>query len=150
MSHWPMSDGHLDSPHLQQKISRLRGALQATHPYAPICRVQKCPMDGRRPLTALTNTSNPASSQSRVLVWRGKVGGVLMDAKLMHPNESSSNLQRRSPAVYSYRIVNQRLSHVAASAPPRSQAYPAESALPAASSSRHQHIAYRFVFTNAL
>ena len=157
VSYWPMSDGHLDSPQLQQKISRLQARRSPT-----VARVHKgggrvaaaaaaTLQDTRKPLGTLTNTSTPSASHSRVLVWRSKVGGVLMDVTPAHPD--SPSLQRRPPAVYSYRIANQRLSHVAAFAPPRSQAYPAGSGATAAlpvGNPRHQHIAYRFVFTNTL
>lgn len=51
------------------------------------------------------------------------------------------------PAVYSYSIVNQRLSHIAAFVPPKGNGLAG-----GATGGGHQptHIAYRFVFTNAL
>jgi hypothetical protein len=57
------------------------------------------------------------------------------------PTKSTKREDRRSspPAVYSYKIVNQRLSHTAAFVPPRASAGPT-----------CPNIAYRFVFTNTL
>lgn len=52
------------------------------------------------------------------------------------------------PAVYSYSIVNQRLSHIAAFVPPKGNGL--VGGAPGGGGHQSTHIAYRFVFTNAL
>ena len=76
--------------------------------------------DTRGPLKPLP--ANITKSGKTVLVWTA----------------SGPKQHHRMPAVYSYKIVNQRLSHIAAFAPPRAAAGP------------RANIAYRFVFTNAI
>lgn len=117
----------------------------------------------RKPLHALTNSG--ASGDKRVLIFTATgatskcmnvpmgpaMAAVTASATQSIPSygcPTGGNRRRGgpSPAVYSYSIVNQRLSHIAAFVPPKGNG------LAGGTVGGHQstQIAYRFVFTNAL
>lgn len=114
----------------------------------------------RKPLHAVTNSS--ARGDKRVLIFTATgatskcmsvpmgpaMAAVTASAAQTGSSYGGSKSRRGgpSPAVYSYSIVNQRLSHIAAFVPPKGNGLTG-----GATGGHHPaHIAYRFVFTNAL
>lgn len=154
---WPMSDGQIDCVPLKRRIAAVPGRqlrprnLVPKQPIAPILPLGGPAKGGEqeaagavsRPLISSRRETHVFVIDGRHPEARGKIltkappptpRRLACPVPAMFPASSSSN-----KAIYSYRIVNQRLSHVAAFSPPRS-----------ANSEGPQQIAYRFVFTNSI
>lgn len=135
-----MSDGQLDCTQLKRRISmplgrqlRPRNLIpKQQDPIVPLDRMisfKKKALNQSEPHLFLVDGSRPEN--------RGKIFAQSQPTRRL-TGMSTDIVSCKSKAIYSYRIVNQRLSHVAAFSPPRSV------------NPNQQQIAYRFVFTNAI
>lgn len=94
--------------------------------------IKKLPIPGKRPIHwNLANSDSNAAIQPRKIIFSTTSSSA--SHHLLAGCNSPSSL-----AVYSYAIVNQKLSHVGAFVPSRGSLHPNAS------------IAYRFIFTNSL
>lgn len=151
-----MSDGQIDCVPLKRRIAAVPGRqlrqrnLVPKQPIAPILPLggpakgeQQAAGAAGRPLVSSRRETHVFVIDGRHPEGRGK---ILTKAPLPTPRRLACPAPAMFPispsgnkAIYSYRIVNQRLSHVAAFSPPRS-----------ANPDGPQQIAYRFVFTNSI